>query len=98
MAYEIVKKKRFFNQLYKLLFYLENNWGLKVAFEFLENIDRRFKTLEDQPYIGKLTSKTNARSILITPHNRVIYKVSGNKIIILAMYDTRMNPKKNRYR
>ena len=42
MAYEIVKKKRFFNQLYKLLFYLENNWGLKVAFGFLENIDRRF--------------------------------------------------------
>jgi plasmid stabilization system protein ParE len=97
MAYEIVKKKRFYNQLFKLLSYLEENWGMKVASEFLDKIDSRFKTLEEQPFIGKPTVKSETRTILITPHNRLIYKISGNKIIVLAMYDTRMNPKKNRY-
>ena len=97
MAYEIVKKKRFYNQLFKLLSYLETNWGLQVASEFLNKIDSRFKTLEEQPFIGRPSTQSQTRSILITSHNRLIYKISGNKIIVLAMYDTRMNLKKNRY-
>jgi plasmid stabilization system protein ParE len=98
MAYQIVLKKRFINQLYKLLLYLEENWGYAVAAEFQKNIDTHSKLLEQQPNIGKTTAKVNARSILITPHNRIVYKISGDKIIIITMYDTRMNPKKNRYR
>jgi plasmid stabilization system protein ParE len=98
MAYKIVRRKRFVNKLYKLLLYLEANWGIKVAIEFQEKVDTHLKALEQQPYLGRASEKTIARSILITDHNRIVYKVTSDKIIVLTMFDTRMNPKKNKYR
>ncbi|MBX2932189.1 MAG: hypothetical protein KF781_09605 [Chitinophagaceae bacterium] len=61
---------------------MEENWGMTVAIKFQENIDRHLKLLETQPYIGKTTRQVNAYSILITPHNRVVYKISTKFIYI----------------
>jgi plasmid stabilization system protein ParE len=97
VAYQLIEKKRFVNKLVKLLQYLENEWGYKVAANFQANIDRHFKLIIGQPFIGAPTGRENVRSLLITRHNRLFYKISGNKIIIINLYDTRMNPKKNPY-
>lgn len=98
MAYEIVIKKRFTNKVVKTLTYLEKEWSLKVASDFLLKIDRRIDQLKKQPLIGSPSQKIqDVRGILITRHNRMFYKIVGEKIIILNMYDTRMNPKKNIY-
>ena len=97
MAYQIIVKKRFVNKLNKLLNYLEGVWGFNVAVNFQIKVDKHLDLLIRHPFIGIATSKANVRSLLITKHNRLVYKVSGNKIIILNMYDTRMNPKKNSY-
>ena len=51
-------KKRFNNKLIKLLNYLENEWGQKVALEFLDKVDKRIETLKKQPFIGKPSEKT----------------------------------------
>jgi len=96
MAYQLIQKKRFKNKLVKLLDYLEIEWGFKVANAFLEKIDSHLELISQQPFVGKPENK-NVRSISITKHNRVYYKVEGNRIKVLNMYDTRMNPKKNRY-
>ncbi len=98
MAYQLIQKKRFKNKLVKLLDYLETEWGFKVAKSFLEKMDNHLELISQQPFIGELGGHKNVRSILITKHNRVYYTVEGNTIKILNMYDTRMNPKKNRYR
>ncbi len=98
MAYEIVVKKRFTNKVQKVLAYLEKEWSYKAAGEFLLKIDRRIDLLAKQPYIGAPSSKVkDIRGLLITRHNRIYYKISGNKVTILNMYDTRINPKKNPY-
>jgi hypothetical protein len=34
---------------------------------------------------------------LITKHNRIFYRIKGNQIEVINMYDTRSNPKKNKY-
>ncbi len=76
MAYKIAYKKRFNNKLIKLLQYPETEWSEKTAIEFLEKIDKRIETLRKQPYIGKpSSSKPNLRTILITKHNRLYYKL-----------------------
>ena len=99
MAYEIIFKKRFTNKVVNLLGYLETEWGTKVSENFLKKMHKRLETLSKQPYIGGPSEKIkNVRGILITRHNKVFYKVSGNKIIILNLYDTRIDPKKNPYR
>jgi plasmid stabilization system protein ParE len=98
MAYKIVYKKRFSNKLVKLLQYLENEWNENTAAEFLNKLDKRIESLKEHPLIGKESAaKPEVRAILITKHNKLYYKFSNNKVIIMNMYDTRKNPKKNPY-
>ena len=98
MAYQIILKKRFTNKLVKLLAYLEQEWSHKVAASFLKKIDLRIQQLSGQPLTGISSSKIEGiRSVFITRHNRLYYKVKGKKVIVLNMYDTRMNPKKKKY-
>jgi plasmid stabilization system protein ParE len=98
MAYKVIYKKRFSNKLLKLLQYLTKHWGQRVAIEFLSKIDSRIDTLKQQPFVGKPSEiKPEVRSILITKHNRLYYKFSNSKIIVINMYDTRKNPVKNSY-
>ena len=99
MAFQIIVKKRFTNKVKKVLTYLEKEWSHKVAVEFLLKIDRRFELLAQQPYIGAPSTKVkDIRGLLITRHNRLYYKINGNKVTILNMYDTRMDPKRNPYK
>ena len=98
MAYQIIIKKRFANKVLKVLSYLEKEWSDKVAEEFLIKIDRRLLLLKKQPFAGSLSSKVeNVRGVLITRHNRMYYKIKSKTVIILNMYDTRINQKKNPY-
>ena len=99
MAYKIIVKKRFTNKVQKILAYLEKEWSKKVAGEFLLKIDRRLDLISKQPFAGAVSLKIKeVRGLLITRHNKLFYKVKGNTVIILNMYDTRMNPKKNPYK
>jgi len=98
MAYQIIVKRRFTNKVEKILAYLEKEWSHKAAAEFLLKIDRRIEQLTQQPFLGAPSSKIkDIRGLLITRHNRMYYKIKDDKVIILAMYDTRMNPEKNPY-
>jgi len=98
MAYQIIVKKRFTNKVQKVLAYLEKEWSHKVASDFLIKIDRRFALLSKQPTVGRSSSKIKkVRGLLITRHNKLYYTIEDDKVVILNMYDTRMNPKKNPY-
>ncbi len=98
MAYQVIIKKRFTNKVQKVLAWLNKEWSAKVASEFLEKIDYRIGLLAKQPYAGAPSAKVkDIRGLLITRHNKMYYKVKGDKVIILNMYDTRINPKKKSY-
>src|SRR4051812_46065624 len=97
MVYPIVFKKRFQNKLGKLLIYLEDEFGLLIAQQFAKQLDKKFQSLQSQPFAGTPSVNfTNVRSILAGKHNRIYYKIEDNKIIVLNLYDTRINPKKNK--
>lgn len=98
MAYQVILKKRFVNKLVNVLKYLEKEWSLQVASDFLVKVDKRLQQLSRQPFTGAPSQKVKeVRSVFITKHNRVYYKVKGKSVIVLNMYDTRMNPKKKKY-
>lgn len=67
MAYQVVFKKRFYNNLALVLDYLEKEWNKKIADDFLEKLDKRISTLKEQLLIGSpsVTVK-GVRGILIT--------------------------------
>ena len=98
MAYQIILKKRFANKLVKVLAYLEQEWSHKVAAAFLKKIDYRIQQLSGQSLTGISSGKIEAvRSVFITRHNRLYYKIKGKKVIVLNMYDTRIGPKRKKY-
>ncbi len=99
MAYKIIYKKRFQTKLFKLLDYLRQEWGDNVANSFINRLQSRLNTLSQQPYIGASSIVIKSvRSILITKHNRLYYRIKDDTIEVLNMYDTRSNPKKNPYK
>ncbi len=97
IVYKIIFKERFQNKLQNLLTYIENEFGLLVAQRFAKQLDKKFITLQQQPFIVKPSVYVqNVRSIPAGKHNRLYYRIEGNKIIIMNMYDSRINPKRNR--
>ncbi len=97
MVYQIAFKKRFQNKLEKLLVYIELEFGLLVAKKFAGELDNKLNTLQRYPFIGQQsTSHKNVRSVLFGNHNRLYYRIEEDKLIVLNMYDTRINPVKNR--
>ena len=98
MAYKIKVKKRFTNKVIKLIYYLETEWGNTVAERFANKLEKRLDELLGQPFTGiKSETFRNVRSILITRHNRLYYRIKDTTIEIINLYDTRMDPKKNIY-
>ncbi len=78
--------------------YLLKEWSVKVATDFINNLEKRVNNLSFFPHIGIASLKdTSIRSIVITNHNKLYYRVSPGKIEILGIFDTRQNPSKNIY-
>ena len=98
MVYEIVFKKRFQNKLEQVFIYIETEFGLDVSQKFASRLDKKFKLLQQQPFIGRRSiSFNNIRSISAGKQNRIYYKIEANKVVVLNMFDTRINPSKNKY-
>jgi plasmid stabilization system protein ParE len=81
-----------------VLDYLEQEWSQQVAADFLRKIDHWLRQLAGQPFTGATAEKIkDVGGVLINRLNRFYYKVRGKKVLVLNMYDTRMNPKKKKY-
>jgi len=70
-------------KLSALLLYLEHEWGITTARKFQANVDKYLALIAEHPFIGIKSGIENVRSVLVTKHNRIFYKISGGKIIIL---------------
>lgn len=93
MAYKAIYKKRFINKLDKLLEYLHKEWQAEVANDFIEKLKSRIESIKLNPNIGSQSNLKHTRSILITKHNRLYYRIEKDKLVIINLIDTRRNPK-----
>src|ERR1035437_10443905 len=88
MALKIITTKRYQNNLKKIVSYLVINWNKEVAENFLNLLFTKYELLSTMPNIGvQILSKKNVRSILITKHNKVYYRVEKRHLIILNIID-----------
>jgi len=98
MAHKIVKSKKFLKNVLDILGYLEKEWGLKAAVNFQRILDEKIAGLSLHPKIGITTSKSkNIRKLTITKHNKVYYQIKGKMITILTLFESKQNPKRNKY-
>ncbi len=76
MAYKIIVKKRSTANLIRLLYYLEAEWGKKVANRFENKLEKRLDNLSKHPFTGAESEYfKNVRSILITKLNGLYYRI-----------------------
>jgi plasmid stabilization system protein ParE len=76
-----------------ILNYIKRKWGAKTAQEFVQKADEIFKLLKNFPSIGQI-EKDDIRGFQLSPHTRILYRIREEKLIILAFFDVRQNPKK----
>jgi len=74
--------------------YIENEWGGNSAQKFVRKVDHLLQTLKIHSEIGKIEIKEKEiRAFVFSRQNTVFYRIKENRIIILAIFDNRRNPK-----
>lgn len=97
-SYKIVWTKNAVSDYNRIINYLLENWSDKIITDFNKNVQAKLKTLSRNKHMGVPSSKIKGvRSILLTKHNRLYYRVRKNLIELLNIIDTRQNPVKNPY-
>ena len=87
--------KRALKNLESTLSYLESEWGLASAQKFSYKILTFLSALQNNAEIGKIVVKDKKiRGLVLTKHNTIFYRIKNTEIIILQVFDNRMNPGK----
>lgn len=74
--------------------YLMEEWSVSIAEKFIDIVESRIETLSSYPYLGLASLKDSSiRSILLTKHNRLYYRITSTSIEVLDIFDTRQDPK-----
>ena len=95
MALQITWAANALEDYEKIVDYLIKEWSLPVAEKFVESIEKRLHTLSSFPYIGiSSIRQPSIRSISITKHNRLYYRISAKGIEVLNISIPGKIPKK----
>jgi plasmid stabilization system protein ParE len=98
MAVKIEWTDPVLQDLKSIVFYIENEWSEAIADKFVELVKERVKDLAKYPYMGMDSGKNSAiRSIKLSKHNRLYYRLENDILVLLNIFDTRQHPDKNLY-
>lgn len=98
MEKTVIISKRFRKNVLSIYQYLLKEFSSKVAYEFLERLEKRVEFVIQNPEAGKPSEKRKkVRGILFTPHNQIFYRLLKNRIELLCVSDMRRNPAKRSY-
>ena len=72
---------------------------MRSAQKFQTILDTKLEMLSNDLISGAETVKNKEiRKLSITIHNKIYYKIVKDEIIILSLFENKMNPKRNRYK
>ena len=95
MVFEIIWSPRAVNDFENIIAYLETNWSEKTVREYSERVDKVVSIISKMPYLyPKISRRKNIRKCLVVKQNALYFRVKKKTVTILAIYDTRQNPKK----
>ena len=99
MEREIVYTKKAIEEIRKDWAYLEENASSQAAQNLLENIVVLESRLAKYPESGHPSSAVdkNIRYLKVQKHKILFYRYTTKTITVLALFDTRQDPKKRPY-
>ena len=98
MALQIIWTINALEDYEKVVNYLLQEWSLKIVEAFVQTVDKRTEKLTSLPYLGRASAnEPSIRSIILTKHNKLYYRISKDAIEILNVFDTRQDTSKNKF-
>ena len=98
MALEIRWTTRADIKLDHVIKYLETEWGESVVKAFMRKLYDFLEILSEFPEIGSVQYPPKGiRGFLLTKQISIFYKIEGDQIILLDLFDNRSDPKKKDY-
>lgn len=95
MVFEIIWSPRAIADFENTINYLEKNWSEKTAREYADTLSKVILILSKMPYLyPKISKRKNIRKCLVVKQNAMYFRVKKKTVTILAIFDTRQNPKK----
>ena len=87
--------KRAQNNYNSIKIYLSDEWGERTAKAFEQKTIDFFDFLKEYPVMGTVElPEKQIRGFQLTKQTRILYRIKGETIIVLAFFDVRQNPKK----
>jgi plasmid stabilization system protein ParE len=81
------------NDFENILNYLDKNWGVIVASNFIDLVENNIGQVASSPKQFPLCHKRKKiRKCVVTKHNTLFYRDGRTNIEILRIYDTRQDP------
>ena len=78
--------------------YLLLEWNEEIALRFIELVEHKIRHIKAHPFTGlRSQGHSDIRSVSITQHNRLYYKITKDLLEIVNIFDTRQHPNKNIY-
>jgi hypothetical protein len=96
MAKKVIWSKRAITSFDRVIAYLNEDWTEKEILKFVNQTNKIIYLIQSNIVKFKSSEKVDVYEVLITKHNLLIYKDSGDRIELLVFYDTRQNPKKKK--
>ncbi len=98
MAYKLIITELFEKSFAKTSLWIENEWSHYSSQKFEQKVIDIIAGIVLNPKIGRQSlSRKNIRSRMVTKHNRIYYRFFQNTITILELFETKTNPKRNKY-
>ena len=77
--------------------YIRKQFGTRRKRQFMQEVNETVRMLMQTPYIGQIDPlfverPVAYRSIIINGLNKLVYRVDGDRILIVAFWDTRSEP------
>jgi len=90
---KIVLTKKAADLLENLFQYLENEWSVKARDEFIAKFENAVLQIQKFPKIAPISKEVPVlHKYILTKQTSVFYRVEKKSIIIIAIFDNRMNP------
>lgn len=98
MAYTVVVTESFEKTVSGTYKWLSVKWSLQSAAKFAIKLQEAIDKIRQNPNAGRRSvAYQNIRSMFVTRYNRIYYRISGDFIELLELFETRQSPGKNKY-
>ena len=92
-SYKLFWSDEALNNLKGIIDYLENRWTRKEIEKFAQLLDKKLKSIENNPFLFAESDKSNGlRKSVLSRQTTIYYRIVNYEIQIITLFDNRQNP------